>query len=128
MKSRRRGRGAARRLKEASFFSDPGRRRMAKRGSSPRKSPLGRAQQLPGEVQDLRGIRGDDQEAGAARGHSCADLLPGGGQEELEELGSQGGLCAGVHLRAAGLLEEGAEAAGDLPHASLSQGGRGSGW
>ena len=41
MKSRRRGRGRRSPAKGASFFSDPGRRRMAKRGSSPRKSPPG---------------------------------------------------------------------------------------
>jgi hypothetical protein len=56
-----------------------------------------------------------DQKAGAARGRRRPDLLPGRGQPEGKEPGSQGGLCAGVHLRAAGLLEEGAEASGDLP-------------
>ena len=41
MKSRRRGRGRSSPLKDSSLFSDPGRRRMANRGSSPRKSPSG---------------------------------------------------------------------------------------
>ena len=43
-----------------------------KEGVEPQEVAAGRAQQLPGEVQDLLGVGGDCQEAGAARGQGGA--------------------------------------------------------
>ena len=50
MKSRRRGLGRSSPVKGSSFFSDPGRRRMAKSGSSPRNSPSGGSSSSQGRL------------------------------------------------------------------------------
>ncbi len=85
-----------------------------KEGVQPQEITARSAQQLPGQVEDLRGIRGDSQKAGAARGRRRADHLPGGGQEEGKELSSLSALLSNVLLRPAALLEDGAKAVGDL--------------
>jgi hypothetical protein len=108
MKSRRRGLGRSSPKKGASFFSDPGRRRMAKRESMPRKSPSGGSISSQGRFK----ISGEDEamtrKRGLPEGKAALIFSQEAAQEEGKELGSQGGLGSGV--------EERGEASGDLPH------------
>ena len=118
MKSRRKGRARKLSCKGSHLLGGGGKAADSEEGIDAQEVTIGRwwKQELPGEVEDLGNVRGDDKESKRAHGNRDLDLLPRCCQPEVKELLSQNPLVVNVFFRPAALLEKSAKAVGDFSH------------